>query len=351
VNKSLPTQVIYAHGIHTGGGLTLLKEVFSALEANEDFLFILDQRIRTFASSYNLVNVCYFESGLRGRIKSECYLKRHDTQISHILSFNSLPFFLSIKAKLTVFFQNINLLSDSSHSGFLQKFKSLIFRVTSHRVDQFIVQTETVLRRLSKDTHRYCRLGTLLNEQSCQHLRENKLHGEELRRGLLKFIYVADSAKHKNHITLIKAWQLIKSNYSHLEIELFFTLDSQTGQYWERLSRQFDMESLSIFNLGVLTEEDMLDLYRSSDVLIFPSLGESLGLPLIESSVFNLDILAPELDYVRDVVNPVEVFDPNSHISIYRSIARYLGLRWPISIRPMTAQQLIEEVFCSAQNI
>ena len=63
----------------------------------------------------------------------------------------------------------------------------------------------------------------------------------------------------------------------------------------------------------------------ASSALIFPSRTESFGLPLIEAMHHGLPILAPELDYVRDVVTPIETFDPSSPISIARAVRRFLG--------------------------
>jgi glycosyltransferase involved in cell wall biosynthesis len=65
--------------------------------------------------------------------------------------------------------------------------------------------------------------------------------------------------------------------------------------------------------------------YRQSGALIFPSLTESFGLPLIEARGRDLPILAGELDYVRDVCVPVETFDPRSPRSIARAVKRHLG--------------------------
>ena len=58
--------------------------------------------------------------------------------------------------------------------------------------------------------------------------------------------------------------------------------------------------------------------------MIFPSFVETLGLPLIEAKKFKLDVLASELDYVRDILDPVETFDPHSARSICRSVKRFL---------------------------
>jgi glycosyltransferase involved in cell wall biosynthesis len=88
-------------------------------------------------------------------------------------------------------------------------------------------------------------------------------------------------------------------------------------------------EGLKIYNVGVLSHDDVLLLYKKSGALIFPSKLESLGLPLIEARRAGLAILASELDYVRDVLDPDEVFDPDSPVSIARAVKRFLGIEQP----------------------
>jgi glycosyltransferase involved in cell wall biosynthesis len=63
--------------------------------------------------------------------------------------------------------------------------------------------------------------------------------------------------------------------------------------------------------------------------MIFPSILESFGLPLVEASLMGLPIISSELDYVRDVCVPVQTFDPHSPVSIARAVKRFLCL--PIS--------------------
>ena len=68
---------------------------------------------------------------------------------------------------------------------------------------------------------------------------------------------------------------------------------------------------------------------KSSNALIFPSYFESFGLPLLEAKNLNIDIVASEKDYVRDMVDPKETFDPSSSNSIARAIKRYLNIDEP----------------------
>jgi hypothetical protein len=47
---------------------------------------------------------------------------------------------------------------------------------------------------------------------------------------------------------------------------------------------------------------------------------------LLEAKQAGLSIVAAELDYVRDSINPDQSFDPNSAVSIARAIKRSLGV-------------------------
>jgi glycosyltransferase involved in cell wall biosynthesis len=84
-------------------------------------------------------------------------------------------------------------------------------------------------------------------------------------------------------------------------------------------------EGLRVVNHGVVTATRMAELYAASSALIYPSFFESFGLPLLEASAAGLPIVAAERDYVRDVVEPAETFDPTSAVSIARAVRRHLG--------------------------
>jgi glycosyltransferase involved in cell wall biosynthesis len=64
----------------------------------------------------------------------------------------------------------------------------------------------------------------------------------------------------------------------------------------------------------------------TSQAVIFPSFCESLGLPLLEARENAVPVIACERDYVREILNPVETFDPESPLSIARAVQRFLGV-------------------------
>jgi hypothetical protein len=47
---------------------------------------------------------------------------------------------------------------------------------------------------------------------------------------------------------------------------------------------------------------------------------------LAEAVQAKIPVIASELDFVRDILDPVETFDPHSSVSIYRAILRFLNI-------------------------
>ena len=137
------------------------------------------------------------------------------------------------------------------------------------------------------------------------------------------FVYVADGEAHKNHRTLLAAWQLLAKE--GLRPSLALTLSSRDSALKCEIANTSQLRDLQVHDLGQLPREQVMALYANARAMIFPSKSESLGLPLVEATHVGLPILAPEMDYVRDVCVPVQTFDPDSPVSIARAVKRFLG--------------------------
>ena len=70
--------------------------------------------------------------------------------------------------------------------------------------------------------------------------------------------------------------------------------------------------------------KELFQLYEVN-LLIYPSTFESYALPLAEAKSIDLPVICSELDYARDIIDPIETFNPYSFISIKRAVNRYLN--------------------------
>ncbi|MDD5226632.1 MAG: glycosyltransferase, partial [Candidatus Omnitrophica bacterium] len=100
---------------------------------------------------------------------------------------------------------------------------------------------------------------------------------------------------------------------------------------------------LKVENTGNLSHGQVKQLYDQAGALIYPSTFESFGLPLIEARQAGLPVLASELDYVRDAVDPEQTFDSGSALSIARAVKRFLKVEeQPLLLRD--AGKFIERI-------
>jgi glycosyltransferase involved in cell wall biosynthesis len=102
--------------------------------------------------------------------------------------------------------------------------------------------------------------------------------------------------------------------------------DSYRGELRELIEKAKRENKLDIRNVPTVSQNEVRQLYSQTQALVYPSVMESFGLPLIEARRAGLPILASELDYVRDLVDPEEVFDPRSPMSIARAVKRFLQI-------------------------
>jgi glycosyltransferase involved in cell wall biosynthesis len=135
------------------------------------------------------------------------------------------------------------------------------------------------------------------------------------------YIYVASGEPHKNHHRLLDAWVILanKGVRPSLCLTLNPQRDASLCNQVKQLVRKYDLRIIN----NPVPHEQMFELYQQCGALIYPSLFESFGLPLLEARKAGISIIAAERDYVRDVVIPATSFDPESALSISRAVIRH----------------------------
>lgn len=321
--------IVYCVGVTSPGGETIVLDVLQSPRLASS-LFIVDEVFyRAHRHLFVGKNYISCPAGARGRLKAEIAVLTFGLSYDSILSFNSLPPLIFYNLKLTIFFHNVNLLKLTPHKkiSFRNVLKFFYFRLALFRVSKIIVQTDAVKENirniLNKNTkipitvvRYYPWLGIpkkLPNKKSLSQKRN------------VKFLYVADGAFHKNHLMLMQAWELLSRDFD-VKYKLSLTLGDKDAELWELISDFSLKHELKIYNLGEVPRHEMPSVYKKHDVLIYPSLSESLGLPLLEAQEFGLDIICSELDYAREVCEPSETFDARSFFSVKDAVLRYTGV-------------------------
>lgn len=326
--------ILFAPSVHTGGGMVLLADLLKAPVLPPALAFVdarASQRLAELAGGR--VELAPVQPSVRSRLAAQLSLRRVATAGDTVLCLQGLAPLLPSRARVVVFQQNRLLieradLSDYSPRTRLQIALSRIAgRLTRGRVAAWFVQTDSMRRALlawhggTPDVRVMPFSGT--NEAAVPAAvpgAEGRTTGDSRR---WDFVYVSDGVPHKNHRRLIEAWALLAGQ--GLRPSLALTLGERDSTLARWIAEQAASRNLRVENLGHLGHDAVLALYRSAGALVFPSLLESFGLPLVEASRLGVPIVASERDYVRDVCVPAQTFDPTSAVSIARAVTRYLG--------------------------
>lgn len=314
--------MLHAPNVHTGGGLVLLRGLLAS-PAMESAWAQLDRRAKDHLTLPPGLDVRYAKRSLISRLTAEWRLWRESTMDGLVLCFHGMPPWFPVRGRVVVFQQNLNLLGVNSLRQFPLKvavriaFERRICRLFRGYVDEYVVQSRSMARAVA---HWH---GGSPPIRILPFADPGPVAADQAASPTYDFVYVASGDAHKNHRRLLDAWILLARD--GLFPTLALTVESDNRRIIESLSALRTAHRIRVENLPNLTHEQVLALYQRSRALIFPSTGESFGLPLLEAAARGLPIVAAERDYVRDVVTPVETFDPESPVSIARAVRRFLG--------------------------
>jgi glycosyltransferase involved in cell wall biosynthesis len=322
--------ILYAPNVHTGGGVVLLRALLADWPVGKPMVAYLDLRAQALLSVPAGAQVRWVEPSIRSRMKAGLQLRKAVKEGDTVFCFHGLPPLLPNRGRIVVFLQNRLYLGDGAGSwrtlrpsAVRQEIERCIGKVCRRRVAEYIVQTPSMARDLVRW------FGASPNEgpkvRVLPFLADMPAASDCARvPAEWDFVYVADGVPHKNHRILVEAWRSLAQE--GLRPSLALTLSGRDGDLRREIEQSAADSGLRITDLGQMPHDEVLALYGRSKAMIFPSSAESLGLPLIEATHMGLPILAPELDYVRDVCTPAQTFDAASPVSIARAVKRFLGV-------------------------
>ncbi len=327
--------IVYAPNVASGGGLVLLRALITALSGRSDVVLMLDQRGRPYLEDVVAELDCrWYKSSVPGRLSAEWSVRKLASRGDIVFCFHSLPPIFKSSGRVICYVHNANLVGlipTSILSGWVRLRYLIERQIAFYRrssVERYVVQTPTMRSALASwygrgappiDILPFIGEGAAIPKAAGTV--RSPAHQS---RAQWDFVYVSDGSAHKNHHRLLDAWQILAEEGSFPSLAL--TLNPiRDAALCEEVKQAVANTGVGIHNLGQMQHTEILKLYLESRALIFPSLAESFGVPLIEARMAGLPIIASELDYVRDICVPAETFDPKSARSIARAVSRFLG--------------------------
>ena len=305
--------------VHNGGGKEILDLIiYYVYKHNLEnyFLFLLDSRYIIPVQSNKKIDFLKISPSEKGR---KNFYKQNKNFKSYF-SLSNVPPPVYIDNPCGIYFHNDLFLNPfKSNLGCTMTIKNWIKKryiiSKTNKSYDWCVQTELMKKKLNNI------YGIENNKIHVYPIFDsNKIISTKINNSL---IYVCNSSKHKNHKRLMDAF-IKAANKTHGKLHLKLTLsdnDFKKSEY----NRTNIPNNLLIQNIGIVGKEKLSDLYLESKFLIFPSLNESLGLPLIEAVNRGCFIIASDKEYVKEVVSPSNVFNPYSSDSISDAIVNSLS--------------------------
>ncbi|GAK56581.1 glycosyl transferase group 1 [Candidatus Vecturithrix granuli] len=135
--------------------------------------------------------------------------------------------------------------------------------------------------------------------------------------------YPANHWHHKNHDSLLRALQWLKRERG-LRINVVFTgYDNVPNNYplVQKVS-EYGLDG-QVFYVGYVSIEELAYLYTRAKMMVFPSLFEGFGIPVVEAMIAGCPVVASNVTSLPEVGGDVvEYFDPLFPESIGSAIER-----------------------------
>jgi glycosyltransferase involved in cell wall biosynthesis len=302
--------------IHNFGGKSIIVQMIQGIIARklnlDNFYFLLDNRIKI--DHFLIINHKYISPSHAFR---KNFYKKNKSDFSSIVCLANVPPPLKTKIPTSIYFHNILLINPLTYKI---PFKSKIFNLLKFiYIDYYnssnynwIVQTSLVNKLINK--HLNVQPNKIFDLPVFEETRNLKSNLKKKK----TFLYISSNVYHKNHKRLIDAF-IRAAKLSTKNIILNLTISKYES------AALITPDNLKINFLGTLSKIEVSDLYSQSFFLIYSSLFESFGLPLIEAVQHGCKVIASDLPYVHEIIEPSLTFDPYSVESISTSILKAIS--------------------------
>jgi len=310
--------------INKSGGKVLLEYLIKSIidrKIEEKFVFLLDNRINiSKAIKLELLNVKYLVPSEKSR--RDFYIKNIDS-FNSIFCFANVPPPITIEDKIvSIYFHNVLLATFFKANLSILDIINLIIKkwyikLINNSNYIWIAQTPSIKKLLVDkigirgDLVKVMPFFDITKFQRCNSLMEENY---------TNYLYVADSSKQKNHLNLLLAWESFTQFSENMNFTLHLTLSNNSSKRILDKIEFLNSTGRRIVNHKDCSVEKISQLYQMCNYFIYPSLAESFGLPLIEATSAGCKVIASNLPFVFNVIEPSLVFNPTDQQSIFNSL-------------------------------
>lgn len=160
------------------------------------------------------------------------------------------------------------------------------------------------------------------------------------------FLYVAHYYPHKNHIRLIRSFAKYRdeSKIKNIEyLKLVLRGDGiQENEEFIKIIHECNLSNDVVF-IPRLSQLALIKLYNLTSALVFPSIYEGGGIPIMEAFACGCFIIASEIEAVKEFTGGIFLgFDPYSEESITTSLLEFSNKKFDLNELLVKAQKITQ---------
>lgn len=175
-----------------------------------------------------------------------------------------------------------------------------IIKFTINNNTTIVVQSEWLKKAASKKL-KFSEDKIYVFKPNLSNIDAEKVEKIDVDKNKYHIFYPAAGHKYKNHEIILNTLKKLKENNNDIYIDLLihFTLDKES--YIGKVAKEMRVQDSICFE-SYTSYNKTLSLYKVSDLVLFPSYVETLGLPLVEAAQFGIPILVSDLEYSREII-------------------------------------------------
>lgn len=129
-------------------------------------------------------------------------------------------------------------------------------------------------------------------------------------------LFVGQIREHKNVTRILTAFEKFRGDYPDFELILI-------GKHYDR---NIKLNKSGVKHLGIVNEDELINYYLNAKALIFPSLLEGFGLPILEAMQCGLPILTTNYGATKEISgNAALLVNPLDLDEIYNGMIRIVS--------------------------
>lgn len=217
----------------------------------------------------------------------------------------------------------------------LNKFKKMFYKILQNS-DGIITDSKTVADKIisliSKESiniKENFKIGWLHIGFSHKNFINDNIENERIRAIISKkpFIIVGTIEPRKGHEFALDAFDKMWENGSNLNLCIIGKIGWDVEKLVKRIKNHKEYEK-KLFFIEYPSDEELTYCYKNSEALIFPSIDEGFGLPLVEAASFKLPLILSDIEIFRELADDHAIyFESGNSLDLENAIKKYIKLK------------------------